>query len=65
MKNINNIVLSDLYLTIVTSRQPVVCAVTSLGYDHMRVLGSTLSEIAWQKSGIFKVNYNNTAVYVH
>ncbi|KAH7422187.1 hypothetical protein KP509_13G095200 [Ceratopteris richardii] len=34
--------------------QPAVCGIASLGYDHMDVLGSTLSEIAAQKAGIFK-----------
>lgn len=34
--------------------QPVVCAITSLGYDHTHILGNTLAEIAWQKGGIIK-----------
>ncbi|KAG5221071.1 Folylpolyglutamate synthetase [Salix suchowensis] len=34
--------------------KPVVAGVTSLGIDHVFVLGKTLSEIAWQKGGIFK-----------
>ena len=34
---------------------PVVCGVTSLGLDHISLLGNTLSEIAWSKAGIFKV----------
>ena len=34
--------------------KPVVCGVSSLGIDHVSILGSTLSSIAWQKSGIFK-----------
>lgn len=34
--------------------KPIVCGVTSLGIDHVSILGSTLSSIAWQKSGIFK-----------
>ena len=34
--------------------QPVVCAVTSLGYDHINVLGKTIEEIAWHKAGIIK-----------
>ncbi|PON65665.1 Folylpolyglutamate synthetase [Trema orientale] len=33
---------------------PVVCAITSLGYDHMEILGNTLGEIAGEKAGIFK-----------
>jgi folylpolyglutamate synthase len=34
---------------------PSVCVITSLGHDHQAILGSTLEEIAWHKSGIFKV----------
>lgn len=34
--------------------QPVVCGVTSLGLDHVALLGHTIDKIAWQKSGIFK-----------
>ncbi len=30
------------------------CAISSLGYDHMEVLGDTLEKIAWQKGGICK-----------
>jgi len=33
---------------------PAACGITSLGYDHMDVLGNTLSEIAFEKTGIFK-----------
>ncbi|RCV46936.1 hypothetical protein SETIT_9G571100v2 [Setaria italica] len=33
---------------------PVVCGVSSLGYDHMEILGNTLGEIAGEKAGIFK-----------
>ncbi|XP_067144458.1 folylpolyglutamate synthase, mitochondrial-like isoform X2 [Centruroides vittatus] len=35
-------------------RSPVATGVTSLGYDHVAVLGKTIEEIAWQKAGIFK-----------
>ena len=35
-------------------RRPVVCGVSSLGFDHMEVLGHTLPEIAREKAGIFK-----------
>ena len=35
-------------------RQPAVCGVTSLGIDHVNILGSTIESIAWQKAGIFK-----------
>ncbi|OCL15064.1 FolC bifunctional protein [Glonium stellatum] len=33
---------------------PTVTAVTSLGIDHVAMLGPTLPEIAWHKAGIFK-----------
>eukprot|EP01114_Cavostelium_apophysatum_P017448 TRINITY_DN5187_c0_g1_i1.p1 TRINITY_DN5187_c0_g1~~TRINITY_DN5187_c0_g1_i1.p1 ORF type:complete len:508 (+),score=75.45 TRINITY_DN5187_c0_g1_i1:171-1694(+) len=33
---------------------PVVTGITSIGFDHMEVLGNTLGEIAFEKSGIFK-----------
>ena len=36
-------------------RHPVVCGITSLGYDHTDILGPTLSDIAWHKGGICKV----------
>ena len=35
-------------------REPVVCGVSMLGFDHMNVLGYTLPEIAREKAGIFK-----------
>ncbi|KAF8165212.1 Mur ligase [Crassisporium funariophilum] len=35
---------------------PVVTGVTALGIDHINVLGRTIKEIAWHKSGIFKEN---------
>lgn len=34
--------------------EPVVAAVTSVGYDHTDVLGSTIEEIALEKAGIAK-----------
>jgi len=34
----------------------VVCGVTLIDYDHIRVLGSELSQIAWEKGGIFHTN---------
>ena len=34
--------------------QPTVTAVTSLGIDHTAMLGSTITDIAWHKAGIFK-----------
>jgi len=33
---------------------PVVCGITSIGYDHMNVLGNTLTEIAYEKACICK-----------
>lgn len=35
---------------------PVVTGITTLGIDHIHVLGKTIQDIAWQKSGIFKVH---------
>lgn len=34
--------------------KPLVSVITSIGYDHMRILGNTLPEIAYQKAGIIK-----------
>lgn len=34
--------------------EPLVAAITSIGYDHTEVLGSTLEEIAAEKAGIAK-----------
>ncbi|KAL9678233.1 hypothetical protein QQ045_016073 [Rhodiola kirilowii] len=36
-------------------QKPVVCGISSLGYDHMEILGNTLGEIAGEKAGIFKL----------
>jgi folylpolyglutamate synthase len=33
---------------------PTVAAITTLGIDHVYMLGETLPEIAWHKAGIFK-----------
>jgi dihydrofolate synthase/folylpolyglutamate synthase len=33
---------------------PVCTAITSIGYDHMEVLGDTLEKIATEKAGIIK-----------
>ena len=35
---------------------PLVSIITSIGYDHMNILGNTLLEIAEQKAGIIKEN---------
>ena len=37
---------------------PLVSVITSIGYDHMNILGNTLPEIAYQKAGIIKENSN-------
>lgn len=34
--------------------KPEVCAITSVGFDHMEVLGTTLEAIASEKAGIIK-----------
>jgi dihydrofolate synthase / folylpolyglutamate synthase len=34
---------------------PIVAAITSIALDHQRYLGSTLSEVAFEKAGIIKV----------
>lgn len=36
--------------------EALVCVITSIGYDHMHILGNTLSEIATEKAGIIKPN---------
>jgi dihydrofolate synthase / folylpolyglutamate synthase len=33
---------------------PAVCVITSISYDHMQILGNTLTEIAGEKAGIIK-----------
>lgn len=35
-------------------RNPQVCVITEIGYDHMQYLGNTLKEIAGEKAGIMK-----------
>lgn len=35
---------------------PILSIITSIGYDHMNILGNTLEEITVQKSGIIKEN---------
>ncbi|XP_050441458.1 putative folylpolyglutamate synthase isoform X2 [Adelges cooleyi] len=41
--------------TNILKKVPIV-GISSLGFDHTAVLGNTLEEIAWQKSGIMKPN---------
>ena len=45
---------SHLSLTHAVIHHPVVCGVTSLGFDHMELLGDTLPAIAREKGGILK-----------
>jgi dihydrofolate synthase/folylpolyglutamate synthase len=35
-------------------KNPVVSVITTIGYDHMAILGDTLGKIAYQKAGIIK-----------
>ncbi len=42
--------------------KPLVSIITSIGYDHMHILGNTLAEIAYQKAGIIKSN-SNTVIF--
>ncbi|MEM7589119.1 MAG: Mur ligase family protein [Myxococcota bacterium] len=37
-----------------TAVKPHACAITSISYDHMHLLGKTLTRIAQEKAGIFK-----------
>lgn len=39
-----------------TDQRNVVCGIAQLDFDHTRVLGDTLEQIAWEKGGIFKVH---------
>lgn len=34
--------------------QPLISIITSISYDHMKILGNTLDEIAYEKAGIIK-----------
>lgn len=42
--------------------KPLVSIITSIGYDHMHILGNTLAEIAYQKAGIIKDD-SNTVIF--
>lgn len=42
--------------------KPLVSIITSIGYDHIQILGNTLTEIAAQKAGIIKEN-SNTVIF--
>lgn len=41
---------------------PLVSVITSIGYDHMNLLGDTLPKIAFQKAGIVKPN-SSTVIF--
>lgn len=42
--------------------KPLVSIISSIGYDHVQILGNTLEEIAIQKAGIIKEN-SNTIIF--
>lgn len=42
--------------------QPLVSIITSIGFDHMHILGNTLEQIAYEKAGIIKEN-SNTVIF--
>lgn len=42
--------------------QPIVAGVSSLGIDHIFVLGRTIPEIATQKGGIYKVRLSSRSL---
>ena len=42
--------------------KPLVSIITSIGYDHMHLLGNTLEKIAYQKAGIIKES-SNTVIF--
>ncbi len=42
--------------------RPLVSIITSIGFDHMNILGNTLHEIAYQKAGIIKEN-SHTVIF--
>ena len=42
--------------------KPLVSVITSIGYDHISILGETLPEIAYQKAGIIKEN-SHTVIF--
>lgn len=42
--------------TICKYRKTSIIGISSLGFDHTTILGNTLEDIAWQKSGIMKSN---------
>lgn len=43
-------------------KKPIASVITSIGYDHVNILGNTLTEIAYQKAGIIK-NNSDTVIF--
>jgi dihydrofolate synthase / folylpolyglutamate synthase len=41
---------------------PLVSVISSISYDHMKILGDTLYEIAWNKAGIIKAGVSAVTV---
>ncbi len=50
--------LGGLYDSTNIITNPIVSLITSIGYDHIQILGNTLEEISYQKAGIIKENSN-------
>lgn len=48
--------------TNITDQEDKVCVISDIGFDHMHILGNTLSQIAAQKLGIVKQN-NHVFIY--
>ena len=43
--------------------QPAIAGITTIGLDHVDVLGDTVEEIAWHKAGIFKANCHRSEAF--
>lgn len=54
--------LGGLYDSTNIITKPLVSVISSIGYDHMHILGNTLTEIAYQKAGIIKDD-SNTVIF--
>ena len=37
-------------------KKPIICGITSLGYEHQQILGDTIEKITFEKAGIMKEN---------
>lgn len=48
--------------TNIAGREDKICVITDIGYDHVTILGDTLSAIAGQKAGII---HTRNAVFMH